>query len=186
MDSALINPTLHFSVAAILYISVNLCCCQENPEGGVPQLGGVYKHGAGGVDGFRDPPQIVAKSLLCFNADYIYKSCEESYRLGKSGDLYVPPEYTFKYCTGPCLRETNLVLGCIERIFDKFLFYNRATLKDVRDTIRAGCSYGPERGHFDVAEHIAAEGDGSSRVAAHILTQLVGIFLGRLLLLEHV
>lgn len=76
----------------------------------------------------------------------IYSSCEESYRLTASGDLNVPYDYTEQYCEGPCLSETHLVLNCIENILSHFVFYNRATIYDIRDTIKAGCSYGPERG----------------------------------------
>ncbi|PKI63690.1 uncharacterized protein LOC116207119 [Punica granatum] len=188
MASAVIDTKLCFCIAVLCLVSV-FCCGLGNAEGDVPQFGeegGVHEPGTGEEGEFSDPSQIVAKALLCFNDKYIYKSCEESYRLDQSGDLHVPPEHTLEYCTGPCLRETNLVLDCIDGVLIHFLFYNRATIKDVRDTIHAGCSYGPERGHFDVAEHIAAEEAGARRVASQILIQLGLIFAGRLLFLGHV
>ncbi|CAK9328945.1 unnamed protein product [Citrullus colocynthis] len=115
--------------------------------------------------GFEDPPEIVAKALLCFNDKYIYSACEESCRLKESGNLEVPLEKTEEYCNGPCLDETRLVLDCINGIFSNFLFYNRATLQDVRDTIQAGCGYGPQRGNFDVLEHIKAERGNACRAS---------------------
>lgn len=59
----------------------------------------------------------------------------------------MPPEYTDQYCNGPCVYETDLVLKCIEGLLLEFKFYNKATIRDVRDTIKSGCSYGPERGN---------------------------------------
>lgn len=76
----------------------------------------------------------------------VYSSCEQSYRLTESGNINVPPEHADQYCRGPCFSETNLVLNCIDNILSHFLFYNRASIEDVRETIKAGCSYGPERG----------------------------------------
>lgn len=37
---------------------------------------------------------------------------------------------------------------------EKLSFYNKATIEDVRDTIKAGCSYGPERGILLVYEAV--------------------------------
>jgi len=48
------------------------------------------------------------------------------------------------------MSETNLVLGCIDNIFSNFIFYNRATIEDVKETILAGCGYGSERGDYHV------------------------------------
>jgi hypothetical protein len=44
------------------------------------------------------------------------------------------------------------VLSCIENIMKHFVFYNKATIEDIRDTIKAGCGYGPERGILLVYE----------------------------------
>ncbi|KAL0367788.1 UNVERIFIED_CONTAM: Acetate/butyrate--CoA ligase AAE7, peroxisomal [Sesamum radiatum] len=104
-----------------------------------------------------DPGLVFNKALECFNDKYIYSSCDEAYRLTENGDLHVPPEYTDQYCNGPCLMETHHVLDCIDGILEHFVFYNRATLKDVRETIETGCSYGPKRGDFNVEEHIEAD-----------------------------
>lgn len=82
-----------------------------------------------------------------FGISQIYRSCEESYRLSESGNLNVPKDKTEEYCNGPCLTETHLVVNCIDNILRNFLFYNKATIQDVRDTIQAGCGYGPERGN---------------------------------------
>lgn len=78
----------------------------------------------------------------------IYSSCEEAYRLTETGDIKVPYAYVEQYCHGPCLSETHLVLNCVENVMKHFVFYNKATIEAIRETIKAGCSYGPERGSF--------------------------------------
>lgn len=89
--------------------------------------------------------------LVIWTISQVYSSCEQSYRLTESGNINVPPDYTDKYCSGPCLTETNLVLDCIENIMLHFKFYNKATIQDIRDTIKAGCSHGPEKGSLLLA-----------------------------------
>ncbi|GAB2210150.1 hypothetical protein Drorol1_Dr00015409 [Drosera rotundifolia] len=96
----------------------------------------------------KDPAQIVVEALHCFSDGYVYRSCEESYRLTVQGDVHVPSYYIDQFCTGPCLAETNVVLNCIDEIMSNFEFYNMATIQDVRDTITAGCSYGSKRGRY--------------------------------------
>ncbi|XP_024993995.1 ATP-dependent RNA helicase A-like [Cynara cardunculus var. scolymus] len=125
--------------------------------GGFGNGGGVG--GLGGIGG-----GVIAKALVCLS-DKIYSGCGESYRLTESGDLHVPLDYTNQYCSGPCLRETKLVLSCINDVLSNFVFYNRATVRDVRDTITAGCSYGPTRGDFNVAEYVRAYGSNSYKLS---------------------
>lgn len=84
----------------------------------------------------------------------IYSSCSEAYRLSASGELHVPPETTDEYCTGPCISETHHVLDCLENLLQQFKFYNKATIYDVRETIKAGCSHGPQRGDSSLFENI--------------------------------
>lgn len=132
--------------------------------GYIPEPGGGARDGGGVVAGGGDEPEeVIVKALQCFSDKHIYSSCEESYRLTESGQLHVPPEYVDGYCNGPCLKETHLVLNCIDDIFSHFVFYNRATIEDVKKTIKAGCSYGPHRGDFIVAEHI----ESNSYKASH-------------------
>lgn len=119
---------------------------QENPE---------YYPGQGGS--YEDPDHILTQALLCFNEKQIYSSCSEAYRLSASGELHVPPETTDEYCTGPCISETHHVLDCLENLLQQFKFYNKATIYDVRETIKAGCSHGPQRGDFNVAKYIQAD-----------------------------
>ncbi|KAF5464728.1 hypothetical protein F2P56_014782 [Juglans regia] len=154
---------------SVLYANLGMA---EEPE--VPKTGGTHEE--------HDVPEIVAKALLCFNNKYIYSSCEESYRLNESGNLDVAPEHTDEYCTGACLTETNLVLGCIENIFSNFLFYNKATIQDVRDTVKAACGNGEERGKFNVAEHIQAEASNAQKTISQIVFGLGLMVLGRGLL----
>ncbi|WOH13049.1 hypothetical protein DCAR_0832558 [Daucus carota subsp. sativus] len=135
-----------------------------NAGGYVPQTGTV---------GAEDPAEVVSKALSCFNNNYVYSSCEQSYRLTESGNINVPPEYTDQYCHGSCFSETNLVLNCIDNILSHFLFYNRATIYDVKATIKAGCSYGPERGNFNVEEHIQARENSAQRDSKPLLLGLL-------------
>ncbi|GLT32532.1 hypothetical protein SLA2020_071940 [Shorea laevis] len=127
--------------------------------------------------GASDPAQIVAKALLCLNDKHIYSSCAESYRLTVSGILDVPSEYTDEFCTGPCLTETHLVLNCIEFIMTNFEFYNKATIRDIRDTVKAGCGYGPERGKFNVSEHLDDEEGSANKPTIRVLVSLGLMFI---------
>ena len=76
----------------------------------------------------------------------IYSRCEDSCRLNEKGNLNVPADKTDIFCQGPCLSETNLVLNCLNNVFSNFIFYNNATIHDIRDTVEAACGYGPQRG----------------------------------------
>ncbi|KAE9591648.1 hypothetical protein Lal_00039020 [Lupinus albus] len=146
-------------------------------NGGAAGGGGGGAAGGGGA-GFGDPTQIVSKALLCFNDKYIYSSCEESCRLNENGNLNVPSKKTDEFCEGPCLTETNLVLSCLDNIFSNFIFYNRATIQDIKETVQSGCGYGPERGNFNVAEHIEAEESKGLKTTSHVLTGLALILMG--------
>ncbi|KAL9407677.1 hypothetical protein AB3S75_046254 [Citrus x aurantiifolia] len=169
------NVKLELWLSAVILICMTIFCCSlgKAQEETVPELGV-----AGG-----DPTQIVAKALLCFNDKYVYSSCEQSYRLTESGNIDVPPDYTDKYCNGPCLTETNLVLDCIENIMLHFKFYNKATIQDIRDTIKAGCSHGPENGNFNVSKHIQTQGSSAYKAAYKVLFGLGLMIMVRGLLL---
>ncbi|CAN6548305.1 unnamed protein product [Malus baccata var. baccata] len=165
------------SVLAAAFICISLFCCRTGmADDYTPERGYEPEKGTE----LEDPTQIVAKALLCFNDKYVYSSCEESYRLNEGGHLKVPAEKTDEYCNGPCLTETNLVLDCLENIMTNFLFYNKATIQDVRDTIHAGCGHGEERGKFDVAEHFRAEGSNAYKAANQILIVLMIVATGLL------
>ncbi|KAH7843216.1 hypothetical protein Vadar_013981 [Vaccinium darrowii] len=140
--------------------------------GGSAQTGGQFGGQAGGS--VEDPTAIVTKALLCFHDNYVYSSCEESYRLTESGELHVPPEYTEQYCNGPCITETHLVLNCVGDIMTHFEFYNKATIQEVSETIKEGCGYGSQRGNFNVAEHIQ---EGSSNREKITTPVVVGVVL---------
>ncbi|KAI5446528.1 hypothetical protein KIW84_014391 [Lathyrus oleraceus] len=146
--------------------------------GGGSGVGGSGGGGGSGSSGsFGDPTPIISKALLCFNDKYIYQSCEESYRLSENGNLDIPSEKTDVFCEGPCMSETNLVLSCIDNIFSNFIFYNRATIEDVKETILAGCGYGPQRGNFNVAEHIQTEENNAVKTTSHVLMSLAFIMM---------
>ncbi|XP_021772766.1 uncharacterized protein LOC110736772 [Chenopodium quinoa] len=102
----------------------------------------------------QDPGQLLIKALSCFNADNIYSRCSEAYRLTQSGYLNIPPAATEQFCYGPCLAETHLVLDCVDHSLSKFVFYNKATINDVRTTLQAACGHTHERGNFNVEEYM--------------------------------
>ncbi|KOM29168.1 hypothetical protein LR48_Vigan635s009300 [Vigna angularis] len=151
--------------------------------GGGIGAGGGGEFGAGG-GGVGDPTQFFSKALQCFNDRYIYSRCEESCRLNEKGNLNVPKEKTDMFCQGPCLSETNLVLNCLNNVFSNFIFYNKATIHDIRNTIEAACSYGSQRGNFNVAEHIQNDENKASPKAttSHAVMGLAVIVMGRALL----
>ncbi|CAI9765833.1 unnamed protein product [Fraxinus pennsylvanica] len=124
-----------------------------------------------------NPANIVDKALECFHDNYIYSSCDETYRLSQIGELNVPPEYTDQYCKGPCLTETHHVLDCLDGITKHTIFYNKATLSVVRETIKTGCSYGPKRGDFSVAEHLQAEENSARTLSKSVIYGLLLMFM---------
>ncbi|KAJ6720981.1 hypothetical protein OIU85_024116 [Salix viminalis] len=104
--------------------------------------------GTGIVD--ADPAEVVAKALLCFNNKYIYSSCENAYRLTETGNLNLPPQYVDPYCSGP-------------------MFETRS---------RQDVAMVPERGNFDVSEHLQAENNNACNSASQILLGLGFMFAG--------
>ncbi|XP_071727176.1 uncharacterized protein [Rutidosis leptorrhynchoides] len=138
-----------------------------------PSDGGAVYDGKGGYE--YEPDEAVLKSLQCFSDKNLYSSCEESYRLTESGQIHVPPEYTDEYCNGPCIQETHLVLNCVDDIISHYLFYNHATIKDVKETIKTGCSYGPHRGDFNVAKHIERHESSSYQLISNPVILLFGL-----------
>ncbi|KAL4579279.1 hypothetical protein LXL04_015417 [Taraxacum kok-saghyz] len=156
-----------------------------NGGGGFGNGGGVFGNGGGGgIGGIGGG--VLGNALVCLS-DKIYSGCGEAYRLTESGEFNVPHEYTDQFCGGPCLKETNLVLNCLNDALSSFLFYNRATVRDVKDTLLSGCSSGPNRGNhgvvscdFNVAEHIQAYGNNSYKFSYSIefwIVSMISIFI---------
>ncbi|XP_073133880.1 uncharacterized protein [Henckelia pumila] len=171
----------HGPAVVLIFIFISSSTCNFGRAYEYPNLGaaGVVANdylpeagNEGGSSGYLPQGGIVGtssdliynKALECFGDKYIYSSCGAAYRLNQGGELDVPPDYADQYCNGPCVTETQNVLACIHGIFDQFLFYNRATLSDIRDTIASGCGNGPKRGNFDVAEHIQANGAPANKL----------------------
>ncbi|PQP92994.1 uncharacterized protein Pyn_10153 [Prunus yedoensis var. nudiflora] len=143
------------SVLAAAFIYLSAFCCKIGMADDFTSERGDVPDQIGSAE--QDPAQIVAKALLCFNDKYVYSSCEESYRLN---------EVEISKCQQQKLTSTAT-----------------ATVQDVRDTIQAACGYGEERGKFDVAEHIKAEGSKAYKAANYqILIGLVAMIMGNGLL----
>ncbi|GAB4835748.1 hypothetical protein Ancab_000658 [Ancistrocladus abbreviatus] len=104
-----------------------------------------------------DPSQLMGKALSCFNNDVVYRNCDEAYRLNQNGYINVPGPATDQFCYGPCLAETYLVLDCVDHTISNFEFYNKATVTDIRATLRSGCSHTDQRGNFNVQEFLQDE-----------------------------
>ncbi|XP_062083498.1 uncharacterized protein LOC133789761 [Humulus lupulus] len=88
-----------------------------------------------------NPTEMFQKALFCFNNKFIYAGCDKTYRLNEGGNLNIPPQAVGLFCNGPCLAETELVLNCVDNIFSNFLFYNKATIGDIRGALNVGCTY---------------------------------------------
>ncbi|XP_027938114.1 uncharacterized protein LOC114192560 [Vigna unguiculata] len=132
-----LNPNQNFTILIILVISM-FFLRSEAAEG---ELQG----------------QSVVKALSCFNNKHIYVGCDEAFRLNPSGNINIPVEATDFFCSGPCLTEAQLVLNCIDDILSNFLFYNKATVQQMRYALNAGCSFSRQRGNFNLAEYIGGE-----------------------------
>ncbi|KAH7542968.1 hypothetical protein FEM48_Zijuj02G0131900 [Ziziphus jujuba var. spinosa] len=118
--------------------------------------------------------QMFEKALMCFNNKFIYAGCDEAYRLNEGGNINVPPEALNLFCNGPCLTETELVLKCIDSMFSNFMFYNKATVHDIRDALRSGCSYTRQRGNPLTA---ILPNQQSSTIGTDILTSSKCVFV---------
>ncbi|RZB87307.1 hypothetical protein D0Y65_027105 [Glycine soja] len=129
----------NFSILVILSISL-FCFYSEAAEG---DLQG----------------QNMLKALSCFDNKLIYVGCDEAYRLNPSGNINIPPVATDFFCSGPCLTETQLVLNCIDNILSNFIFYNKATLQQMRYALNAGCSYSRQR------EYIGGETNNAPKLS---------------------
>ncbi|XP_056699730.1 uncharacterized protein [Spinacia oleracea] len=133
-----------------------------------------------------DPTHIIDGALVCFHEKHLYSQCDESCILIAKGELHVPHDHVDEFCSGPCLEETNLVLDYIDGIMDHFIFFNKATTQDVRETILDGCGHGDKRRFFDIGEHIEAdEGRGiiGSKATKTVLSDILISIIGQIVLL---
>ncbi|KAL9685191.1 hypothetical protein QQ045_022638 [Rhodiola kirilowii] len=117
--------------------------------------------------GQQNPVAAASRAFYCFNNKF-YKRCGEEYRLDQSGYVNIPSYATDDYCHGPCLRETQSLLNCIDDMFSSFFFLNRATVPDVRNALRAGCSYTTQRGIFNVGDYIGREINDSNKLQSSV------------------
>ncbi|KAE9593717.1 hypothetical protein Lal_00036629 [Lupinus albus] len=99
----------------------------------------------------------LTKALSCFDNKLIYVGCDEVYRLNPSGNINIPSEATDIFCNGPCLAETQVMLNCINNMLSNFLFYNKASVDQIRYVLNAGCSYSTQRGNFNLGEYAGEE-----------------------------
>uniref|UniRef100_A0A7N0T760 DUF7731 domain-containing protein n=1 Tax=Kalanchoe fedtschenkoi TaxID=63787 RepID=A0A7N0T760_KALFE len=166
-----VNARQWLFVFALLYVSILSCLPGE-------------AYGDASEDELKEehnPTQTEPTALSCFDDNNMYSRCEEPYRLDIQGSINVPPDYTDEYCNGPCLSETQRALDCVEHIFPDFEFYNKATIKDVRATLKAACGQGSDRGNFDVAEHIGSEESNAARANSVAFGIILLIVLRRVL-----
>ncbi|RZC89022.1 hypothetical protein C5167_030716 [Papaver somniferum] len=126
----------------------------DQPPLGTPEDGGHVLFGCkdtwareihGAIVNVGDQSRVIDRALVCFNDNFIFSSCAANNRLTQTGLINVPPEQTDDYCNGPCLAETKLVLNCIDNMLSNFLFYNKATVRDIRSSLRTGCGFSNER-----------------------------------------
>ncbi|KAG0461464.1 hypothetical protein HPP92_021385 [Vanilla planifolia] len=127
---------------------------------------------------------IITKAMACFSDENLYSTCKESYRLSMKGAVDVPPGSVEEYCVGPCLKETTLVLHCLQNALDTFRFQNGATVRDVRRALDRGCGDGHDRGDFDVVDgyyypgvHDYGDYDEGEKIAFSVWLMLMQICL---------
>jgi len=96
--------------------------------------------------------------LAVLNVSKIYVGCDEAYRLNPSGNINIPVEATDLFCSGACLTEAQQVLNCIDDVLSNFIFYNKATVQQMRYALNAGCSFSRQRGqdtsYFPFSTHL--------------------------------
>ncbi|KAL6865055.1 hypothetical protein ACP4OV_016206 [Aristida adscensionis] len=106
---------------------------------------------------------VFDRACHCFDDPNIYSRCAEEFRLNVEGAFHVQKDAVDAYCGGPCLEETSLALQCVEEVaFNSFRFSNGASVLAVKQALDTGCSYGPERGTFEIRERkecVGGEGE---------------------------
>ncbi|KAF8106779.1 hypothetical protein N665_0133s0017 [Sinapis alba] len=133
----------------------------------------LYAQGGGVIGGAGI---FVQRAAFCFNNNLLYRGCNEAFRLNQGGEFKVPPEETDSFCNGPCAAETELVLECINSVMSNFVFYNRATPRDIRNTLRGGCSNSFTRGNFNVGNY--AQGLFFGKAEKKLPGFFIGLVLG--------
>ncbi|XP_062181097.1 uncharacterized protein LOC133885402 [Phragmites australis] len=97
--------------------------------------------------------ELFERACHCFDDPNIYHMCAEEFRLNAEGAFHVQKEEVDGYCGGPCLEETKLALQCVEEVAaESFRFSNGASVLAVKQALDTGCSYGPDRGTFEIRE----------------------------------
>ncbi|ONM63103.1 uncharacterized protein [Zea mays] len=101
----------------------------------------------------KEAMELFERACHCFDNPNIYSQCAEEFRLNAEGAFHVQRNEVDEYCGGPCLEETNLALECVEEVAaESFRFSNGASVLAVRQALGTGCSYGPDRGTFEIRE----------------------------------
>ncbi|KAL6620067.1 hypothetical protein ACP70R_035206 [Stipagrostis hirtigluma subsp. patula] len=97
--------------------------------------------------------EMFQRACHCFDDPNIYSLCAAEWRLNVEGAFHVQKDAVNEYCGGPCLEETTLALQCVEEVaYQSFRFSNGASVLAVKQALGTGCSYGPDRGTFEIRE----------------------------------
>ncbi|KAJ1262398.1 hypothetical protein BS78_09G104800 [Paspalum vaginatum] len=101
----------------------------------------------------KEVMELFERACHCFDDPNIYGQCALEFRLNAEGAFHVQRNEVDEYCGGPCLEETKLALQCVEEVAaESFRFSNGASVLAVRQALGTGCSYGPDRGTFEIRE----------------------------------
>ncbi|XP_051142715.1 uncharacterized protein LOC127259425 [Andrographis paniculata] len=79
--------------------------------------------------------------------------CWDKYTLTDSGWLNVTHEDGHWFCTEGCAEHTGWVLDCLFHVKKDYWFANKATLRDITDTINLGCN--STQGFSGVSIHVS-------------------------------
>ncbi|XP_066364664.1 uncharacterized protein [Miscanthus floridulus] len=101
----------------------------------------------------KEAMELFERACHCFDDPNIYSQCAEEFRMNVEGAFHVQRNEVDEYCGGPCLEETQLALQCVEEVAaQSFKFSNGASVLAVKQALGTGCSYGPDRGTFEIRE----------------------------------
>ncbi|KVH94126.1 uncharacterized protein LOC112518004 [Cynara cardunculus var. scolymus] len=95
----------------------------------------------------------------------VSSDCPGNFTLKIDGWLNISASETLAFCDGGCAQHTQAVLKCVWYVKDDFKFENKATIKNLNDTIISGCA----QGFSGTSLH---QGNGGSGTTTSVITTL--------------
>ncbi|KAI3678588.1 hypothetical protein L6452_37887 [Arctium lappa] len=95
----------------------------------------------------------------------VSSDCPGNFTLRGDGWLNTSASETLAFCDGGCAQHTQAVLNCVWYVDKDYKFENKATIKNINDTIIIGCA----QGFNGTSLH---QGNGGSGVTTSVITTL--------------